>query len=134
MKRKPLSLTRKLAATLLQMVRYDDHQAEFVRVIPYSEAKTLTDAQIIARFHFDHNIAHADGGSDEAWNLTPMPVADHRRKTALVDVPRIAKGKRISKAHDEFRRRLLAKDRGEPKPASKWPARKIHNRGFERRA
>lgn len=134
MSRKPPSLRTKLAATLLQMVRYDEHQAEFVRVISYTEAKTMTADQIIARFHFDHGVAHVHEGPAEPWNLTPLPIADHRVKTATIDVPRIAKGKRITKDQEEFRRRLLAKDRGEPKAPSKWGSRKLQSRGFERRA
>lgn len=97
MKRKSLTTKTKLAATLLQMKRYDDAEAEFVPVITYEESKTLSADQIIARFHFDHNIAHADGGPDEPWNLTPMTVEEHRIKTARIDVPRIAKSKRLAK-------------------------------------
>lgn len=97
MKRKPPTLKDKLAAALLQIVRYDAEECTFVPVIPYAEAKSLTADQIIARFHFDHGIAHAHDGPAAPWNLTPMPVEDHRRKTATIDIPRIAKSKRIQK-------------------------------------
>lgn len=135
MKRKPLSLKTKLASALLQMVRYDDTECAFVKVISYEASKTMTADQIISRFHFDHGIAHAHDGVDAPWNLTPMPVEDHRIKTAKIDIPRIAKGKRIQRANEESVRRLLAKDRGEPRQVSRWPKRKLQSRSsFERRA
>lgn len=105
MKRKPLSLKTKLASALLEMKRYDEEQAAFVPIIGYEESKSMTADQIVARFHFDHNIAHAHGGSDEPWNLTPMAIEDHRKKTAEIDVPRLAKSKRIQR-----------RERGERKP------------------
>lgn len=97
MTRKPVSLKTKLASALLQMVRYDDNEAAYVKIISYEESKRLSADQIIARFHFDHGIAHAHDGPDEPWNLTPLPVEDHRIKTAKIDVPRLAKAKRLAK-------------------------------------
>lgn len=133
-KRKAPSLKIKLAAALLEMKRYDEAQAAFIPVIGYEESKAMTADQIISRFHFDHGVAHAHDGPAAPWNLTPRPVEEHRAKTATVDVPRIAKGTRIARANDEAVRRLLAKDRGEPKQQSRWPKRKLQSRNtFERR-
>lgn len=135
MKRKPISLKTKLASALLEMRRYDEAEAAFVPVIGYEESKSMTADQIIARFHFDHGIAHAHGGPDEPWNLKPMAVEDHREKTARIDVPRIAKSKRIQRANEKQMYRQLAKGLGLPKPRSRWPKRKLQSRStFERRA
>jgi hypothetical protein len=133
-KRAHINMETKLAAALLQHLRFDDEKKELVPLISYEESKTLTARQIISRFHLDHGIPHAHGGPDEPWNLTFRAVEDHRKKTAKHDVPRMKKGDRIARANDEHVRRLLAKDRGEPKPPSRWPSRKIKSRGFERRA
>lgn len=124
MARAHISLKTKLAAALLQHVRYDEEEAKFVRVISYRESKTLTADQIIARFHLDHGIFHAHDGADQPWNLTWRSVQEHREKTAKIDIPAIAKGKRISRANDESARRLLAKNRGEkPTSRSRIPSR-----------
>ncbi len=124
--RKHISLKVKLAAALLQMKRCERTLTgeRWTLVIPHEEAKTLTPDQIIARFHFDHYpIPHAQDGPDEPWNLTPAPIAGHQEKTAKVDIPQIAKTKRISKDHEEFRRRMLTpRDERTPKQ-SRWGKR-----------
>lgn len=95
MKRAHIPLKTKLAAALLQMKRADDC-GMFVPVISYEESKHLTADEIISRFRFDHwPIRHADGGPDEPWNLEPRPAAEHDKKTAEIDVPQIAKQKRL---------------------------------------
>ena len=128
MKRKNLTLKTRLAAALLQMRRPDDH-GKLVLVISFDEAKTMTDDEIIARFHFDHDpIPHAQGGPDEPWNLTPLPVADHRDKTAKIDVPQIAKTKRITRKQEEFRQRMLAKKQGKPRAKGRIPSRPFQGR------
>lgn len=107
--RRHISLTTKLAAALLT-IRRPNENGELVPVISFEEAQKLTDAEIIAKYHFDHYpIPHALGGPDRAWNLQPLPKDTHGEKTAKIDIPRIAKAKRIGKAEEEFRRRLLAK-------------------------
>ena len=113
MKRKAPSLKIKLAATLLEMRRWDAEQCTFVKIIPYAEAKGMTADQVIARFNFDHNIAHSHDGPAQPWNLVPMAVEDHRKKTATIDIPRIAKGKRIALKE---RQRLERRASGEPRP------------------
>ena len=129
MSRRKLTFKIKLASALLQMVRYDDDEAEFVRIIPYEDAKLMTADQIISLFNFDHYpILFVNGGPDEPWNLVPRMIAAHRRKTARTDRPAIAKAVRIDKDTAEFRARLLAKDRGERAPQRS----SIKSRGFDK--
>jgi hypothetical protein len=123
-KRKYISMEERLAAALLTILHPDDTGA-LVPVIPYERAKGMTAKQIIAEFQFDHGIFHAHGGPDKAWNLTPRPKAAHRRKTAKIDQPAIAKVKRLSVAQKEFRRTVLkpSKAMKRKRPASRWPKR-----------
>lgn len=89
MSRKKISLKVQLAAALLQIPGGG---------ISHDEAKSLSAAQIRSRFHMDHYpIMVADGGTDDPWNLTWLPVAEHQQKTRKSDVPQLAKGKRIAK-------------------------------------
>lgn len=69
-----------------------------------------------------------DGGKER-------PAGSHNRKTygtsatsAGSDAHAIAKVRRVSKKQAEFRRRLLAKDAGEPPPRSKWGKRPMGRR------
>lgn len=123
MPRKHISLKDKLASALLQHVRWNDDACEFVRVISYDESKTMTADQIIARFELHHNIRHAEGGTDEPWNLTWMPSEEHRERTAKIDIPEIAKGKRIRRREAGIRkpRKITAwrKMNGDPVYASR---------------
>lgn len=130
--RKKISLKTKLAAALLQLKRITKHPAatgwDITPIIPFSEAQRMTEDQIIALFHFDHYpIPHAQGGLDVAWNLVPTLVAEHQEKTKG-DIKQIAKTKRITKAQEEFRQRLLA-------PRSERPVRKsrFQSRPFQKR-
>lgn len=96
--RAKIKLKTKLAATLCQLVRYDDTIAEFVKVIPYDEAKRLTEDQVLSRFEFHHDpIPKAHGGKDVHYNLVPLPAAEHDKITAEITIPAIAKSKRIIK-------------------------------------
>jgi len=78
--------------------------------IPHEHAKMMTNAQIISLYQFDHYpVRKCDGGPDEAWNLVPRLIAAHRDKTAAIDVPAIAKGKRIRRKWQQHRQRMEAK-------------------------
>lgn len=91
--------------------------------------------QVISRFHFHHIEHHAGGGADDWHNLDPQRIDDHKERTAKIDIPAIAKVKRLSAEQEEHRRRMLlpASDRKEQK-RSRWAkGRKIPSRGFERR-
>jgi hypothetical protein len=119
----------KLASALLTIVR-PDASGKFVPVISYEDSKLLTAEQIIGRFHFDHYpIPHAQGGSDHHSNLVPRPTGEHKERTAKLDIPQIAKTKRLSKEQEAFRARLLAKAGAEPLPGktrqSIFPKRKF---------
>jgi hypothetical protein len=136
MKRKHISLKVKLASALLKMLKAGE-DGKLRPVIPFDESKTLSADQIISRFHFNHHpIPHACGGPDEPWNLDPEPVAYHREITAKVDIPRIAKEKRVIKGQAAHRLALNAKAAGElsASSSSKWPkGRKLQSRGFQKR-
>ncbi|WP_439372970.1 hypothetical protein [Bradyrhizobium sp. DASA03120] len=123
-RRAHISFKTKLAATLCEMLT-DDGTGKLVKIIPHEDAVRMTEDQVLSLFRFDHGVYHAHDGSDEFWNLTPMLIQAHDRKTRERDIPQIAKTRRIEKAQAEFRARLLAKDRGEPKPPSRWPKRKM---------
>ncbi len=114
-KRPYVPLPERLAATLACLLPQE--QRDDLR-----RRKVKANA-VLALFHFDHVIFHAHGGSAKWWNLDPKLVAVHREKTAKIDVPAIAKGKRITRANDEFFRRLLAKSEGPHKPS--YEGRKI---------
>lgn len=134
-KRSYISLRTKLASALCQLVRYDDENACFVKIIPHDEAKKLSEDDILSRFEFQHYpIPKAHDGPDVHWNIEPMVKAKHREITAKIDIPRIAKSKRLVRSSNGHKQRLGAKDRGEDRPASRWPKRKMESRGFERRA
>lgn len=133
MTRRALPLKVKLASALLQTLR-DDGTGKLVRVISHDEAKQMSADAVISRFHFDHDpIPHSQGGPDEAWNITPRPADEHRIKTAKVDIPSIAKVKRLTRAQQEYRARLLAKNAGEDQPKPRRAKRKIPSRPFQRR-
>lgn len=123
--RKKPSLEVRLAAALLTIMRANPETGKLERVISHDEAKTLTAKQIIRRYTFDHHpIPHAHDGPDLPWNLTPLLRGlEHDVKTRTIDVPMIAKVRRVTPAHEEFRRRMLKPGRS-PKPKkSRWGSR-----------
>lgn len=128
MKRKHISLKTRLAAALLQM-RHATPDGRWVLIIPHEQAKLMTEDQIIALYHFNHHpIPHSQGGPDEPWNLDPMLATEHQEVTAKVDIPQIAKTKRITKKHEEFRARMLASRDQRPPLRSKWASRPFPRR------
>ncbi len=64
-------------------------------------------------------------------HIIPMARVDHRARTPK-DVSAVAKVKRVTRRHDEFRQRLLAKDAGRKAPETK-PKRKIHSRPWPKK-
>lgn len=131
-RRTHIPLKTKLASALLTMVRPDE-SGNMVPVIPREEAKRMSPEAVLSRFHFDHVERKALGGTDDFWNLQPLPVDEHRTKTAKIDVPAIAKVKRLSREEEEFRARLLAKADGtEPRPSARQKKR-IPSRPFQRK-
>lgn len=130
-RRAHISLKRKLAATLLTIVRPNE-DGVMEPVIDYESAKNMTDEMIISLFAFDHGVLHAYGGPDEAWNLTPRPIQEHRIKTAKTDTPAFHKSRRLASAAAHHRAKMDAKAglKGEAeapakngKAKKKWPSR-----------
>ena len=85
MKRKHISWKTKCAAALLHAMRD----------VAYDDAKKMTEDQFLSLWQFDHNMLHAfeDENRDVYWNLTPMLIMAHRRKTKA-DAKVIAKSRR----------------------------------------
>lgn len=58
-----------------------------------------TKITVADKWDLDHVIPLALGGEDTAANLSPAHDVCHRDKTAITDVPAIAKGERIRAKH-----------------------------------
>lgn len=100
-------------------------------LVPYDHAKAMGETNFLSLFHFDHNILHSQDGSDEFWNLTPLNIIDHRRKTAKIDVPQAAKNKRLRAARAALDTFLAT---GVKPPLSGKPKAKIKSRGFSKQS
>lgn len=108
--RKQPSLTEMLATALLQL---------FPDAMTFDEAKMLTAKQIVARVRKSHDLHHWTyvavlDGTNHPTNMSWLTAAVHDKRTAEIDIPCIAKMKRIDK-----RQRGLTK-----------PKAKIRSRGF----
>ena len=90
MTRKHISDKTRLAATLLARGE-----------VPYTDAKKMSEDQLISLYHWDHNILHESGHADrdKFWNLAPMLIKAHREKTRA-DAKIIAKSRRIRAWND----------------------------------
>lgn len=111
MSRKHISLKTKLAAAICQLF------------LTHEEAEALSEDQVLLLVHWDHYpVPHAEGGPDTHFNLVAALVPGHKEKTAKIDIPGIAKRKRITKAHQEFCQRLLT-PRAERPRTSRWGKR-----------
>jgi len=117
--RKEPTLAIKLAAALLQIRDAQGHP-----LIDWEHAKLLSAEQINSLFQWDHYPIRVEaGGPTEPWNLVPRFIMAHRIKTAKVDIPEIAKIKRVSKDHQDFVQRLLTPRQDREPRRSKWPKR-----------
>lgn len=121
MSRKEPTLKAKLAAVVRQLLG-----------IPFDHARLMTDDQVISLVQFNHILYHADHKHepwvDDHWNLEAMTIMAHRERTAKIDIPQIAKTRRITKSEAEFRERLLTpRDQREPKK-SRWGKRPFPTR------
>lgn len=117
MTRKHISLKTKLAAAICQLF------------LTHDEAQALSEEQVLQLVAWDHYpIPHAEGGPDTHFNLTATLVPGHKEKTAKIDIPGIAKRKRISKTHEEFRQRLLTPRDERPPRTSRWGSRQFPSR------
>lgn len=115
--RASIGLKTKLAAAIATMF------------LTHDEAKALSEDQVLSLVAWDHDpIPHVHDGPDVHWNLVPRLIPGHREKTAKIDIPVIAKTKRISKEHLDFQRRMLTpREDREPKK-SRWPSRPFSKR------
>lgn len=97
--------------------------------LTHDEAKALSEDQVLSLVAWDHDpIPHAHGGEDAHHNLVPRMIPNHRQKTAKVDVPMIAKTKRLTKEHEEFQRRILTPRDERPVQKSRWASRPFPKR------
>ena len=120
MKRKPPTLSEKLAAALMQLSTYAkrDGRMVLVPIVDREAIKAIDDPAkaadaVLAMFECDHDpIPVALGGTNHPANLTHRIKAGHRDKTAKKDVPAIAKVKRLGADAEAFRAKILAKASG----------------------
>lgn len=125
------NLSEKLAAVLLLHLK-----------VPRDVAKTMTVSQILALVQWDHYPVASNAARDLGWtadqanhpsNLQPLPPAEHLLKTRKIDTPQAAKGKRLTKDHEEHRRRMLSPMPRQERPSSAWPkGRKMPSRPFRK--
>ena len=122
-KRRPPTRDEKHATLCLLIKRGD------VPIISREEAKAMTPREIIREFdrriHWHHNIERAIGGTMHPTNLEPLPPDEHKQ---IPSTSRVAKAERITKEHEDFQRRILAKS-GQADPVAR-PESKIRNAGF----
>jgi len=116
-RRKEPTLRAKLAAAIRELFK-----------IPHEHAKLMTEDQILSLVEWHHIVYHTDTADDSHHNLEPMLIKAHKERTAKIDVPQIAKTRRISKQHEEFQRRLLTPRDERPPKKSRWPKRKFTSR------
>lgn len=106
--------------------------------LTYDERKLLSEDQVLSLVQWDHDpILHTPpyNGTDDHFNLVPRLIGGHRAKTAKVDIPAIAKGKRVDEAQKEFVRRLLTpRDERPERPSKFQKGRKLQSRNtFQKR-
>lgn len=98
---------------------------------------------VIRLFTPDHNIRHAEAGSDRWWNLTMRLRGPELKAKDNRDTSEVAKNDRIGAEHREHLQAMARKLAG-PSPfvdmpergsrASRWPqGRKLQGRGFQSR-
>ncbi|KWT70707.1 hypothetical protein APY04_0768 [Hyphomicrobium sulfonivorans] len=107
-KRRSLSKVEKLAAALLQIKR----GSEWLIPEPLRSSGT---AEEIASYpiEWDHRIPLASGGTNDVRNMQPLSPEAHKAKTRR-DIANIARARRLTKKQSECRRKLVAKEHGEP--------------------
>lgn len=118
--RQHISRKTELAAALIQIANNDEF---------YQHSKQLTADQVISLFQRDHcPIRKEDGGPDAPWNLTWRFIGEHRRKTATIDKPQSAKGKRLRDSRAEHEARM---ELDSPRQRSR-PQGRVRSRGFDK--
>jgi hypothetical protein len=79
--------------------------------------------------HWNH---YALGGTTDPRNISPLSPEEHNERTAKIDVPAIAKAKRLEKKEAAFRQRILDKSNGLA-AAKKDRKNKIPSRPFPKK-
>lgn len=104
-KRQHVSLTTKLACCLaeLQMLRGAPFEREAL--------KSMSAAQVVSLYNFDHAELHTLTANDAFWNLTPRLILDHRAKTKN-DRRELRKNRKGGKAHKRHLTTMAAKING----------------------
>lgn len=102
-RRRAPNLTEKLAATLLMLKNGNGDW-----LIPEPIRSSGDAALVISYPEWDHARYHALGGDTRPQNITPLAPEVHKEKTKT-DVGRIAKAKRLEKAQEAFRAKVLSK-------------------------
>ncbi len=95
MKRKPINKETKIAAALWALSDLRD----WAPFVPYPDAKQMTATQYLSLWEWHHVIPVSEGGDNHFTNLEPISRAAHKERTKTIDVPRIAKNKRVSAKH-----------------------------------
>jgi hypothetical protein len=87
---------------------------------------------IIELFTFDHIRLHAlekdDPDVDRWFNLDPRLRGKELKAKDRADTSRVAKVRRLSAEHEDFRKRVLSPVKRKRKTKSKWPKRKLRSR------
>lgn len=93
---------------------------------------TICDAKLtVGKFHYDHVIPDAHGGEPVLANCAVICTTCHKYKTTKLDVPAIAKTKRISDEHSGIR---TARTKIQSRGFQKAPAQRTASRPIERRS
>jgi hypothetical protein len=123
------NLHEKTAACLLMLKRGN---GEWLIPEPLRSKGSARD--IVQAVEWHHENYYAEGGDTSPQMLTPLAPEDHRERTSKIDIPRIAKNKRIAKKCSEHADRMAMKAAGDsPKnpKKSRWPKRKFQTgKGF----
>lgn len=122
-----VSFKTKLVAALCQMRHEVDGRLELI--LTHDQAKALSEDQILSLFQWQHGvIPHAEDGPDTHWNLEPMLIAPHRKMTATIDVPGIAKRKRVAKGFVKWKETMAIPRDERPPKQSRWRSRPFPKR------
>jgi hypothetical protein len=117
-RRKRPTADEKIACLLLENWSLKQRLGRDEEPIPHEIAKQMTAHQICSLVQWQHTTPWVWCKSNHPTVLTPMIIADHRKVTAEIDIPKIAKVKR-----------------GVERRAGKGkPKKKIRSRGFPTKA
>jgi hypothetical protein len=109
-KRQHMSLQVKLDAALIALgldpASVEWHHSPPLQLRPYEDRD---------------GVRYYEPAENDPRHIVPVGRPEHRERTAKIDIPAIAKTKRLEEAHREFRERLLQKDPAtEPLPRRSW--------------